>query len=193
MVPVLKILLFNDGSPSAALLREAVLAADCTIVGEERNLLHLPRTIEVLQPDAVLMDVESPGRDVLEQVVVSTRHQPRPIVMFTSDHSDSSIEAALQAGVSAYVEESVDAARLRSILQVAMTRFRMDQILREKLDAAETRLAERKLVDRAKALLMERHHLPENDAYSLLRRTAMQRNLSMARLAQEIMQTLLRG
>ncbi len=100
---------------------------------------------------------------------------------------------AVQAGVSAYVEESVDAARLRSILQVAMTRFRMDQILREKLDAAETRLAERKLVDRAKALLMERHHLPENDAYSLLRRTAMQRNLSMAQLAQEIMQTLLRG
>lgn len=188
---MLKILLFDDGSPSAALLREAARAADCIIIGEESNPFRLPAAVDALQPDAVLMDVESPGRDVLEQVVVSTRHQPRPIVMFTSDHSDTSIEAALQAGVSAYVVDGVDAARLRSILQVAMTRFRMDQQLRERLDAAETRLTERKLVDRAKGLLMEKYQLPENEAYALLRRTAMQRQTSLAELADELIRTLL--
>lgn len=183
---MLKILLFDDGSPSAALLREAALAADCTIVGQETNVFRLLAAIETLQPDAVLLDVESPGRDVLEQVVVSTRRQPRPIVMFTADHSDSSIEAALQAGVSAYVVDGVDAARLRSILQVAITRFRMDRQLRDKLDAAETRLAERKLVERAKSVLMQQHGLPENEAYTLLRRTAMQRNTTMAALARDV-------
>lgn len=185
-----KILLFDDGSPSAALLREAALAAGCLIVGEEHNVFRLQDAIETLQPDAVLMDVESPGRDVLEQVVISTRHEPRPIVMFTADQSDTSIEAALQAGVSAYVVDGVDANRLRSILQVAMTRFRMDRQLRERLDAAETRLTERKLIDRAKGLLMTQHNVGENEAYALLRRTAMQRNMSMARLAHEVLQAL---
>lgn len=183
---MLKILLFDDGSPNAALLREAAEAAGCLIVGEEHNPFRLPATIDALQPDVVLMDVESPGRDVLEQVVVTTRHEPRPIVMFTADDSDTSIEAALQAGVSAYVVDGVDAARLRSILQVAMTRFRMDRQMRERLDAAETRLAERKLIDRAKGLLIQQHGLPESEAYNLLRRTAMQRNTSIAALARDI-------
>jgi response regulator NasT len=181
-----KVLLFDDGSASAPLLREAALAAGCVIVGEEHNAFRLPAAIEALEPDAVLMDVESPGRDVLEQVVISTRHEPRPIVMFTADKSDSSIEAALQAGVSAYVVDGVDATRLHSILQVAMARFRMDQQLREKLDAAETRLAERKLIDRAKGLLMQHHKLQENDAYAAMRRAAMQSNLTLADVATNI-------
>lgn len=187
---MLKVLLFDDGSMSAALLREAALTAECTIVGEENNPFRLPGTIERLQPDAVLMDVESPGRDVLEQVVVSTRSLPRPIVMFTSDNSDTSIEAALQAGVSAYVVDGIDAGRLKSILTVAMTRFRMDQQMRNKLDAAETRLAERKLVERAKTVLMQQRNLPENEAYTLLRRTAMQRNTTMAALALDVIGAL---
>ena len=110
--------------------------------------------------------------------------------MFTSDHSDTSIEAALQAGVSAYVVDGIDANRLKSILTVAITRFRMDQQLREKLEAAETRLAERKLIERAKSVLMQQHALPENEAYTLLRRTAMQRNTTMAALAVDVISAL---
>jgi response regulator NasT len=110
--------------------------------------------------------------------------------MFTSDNSDTSIEAALQAGVSAYVVDGIDAGRLKSILTVAMTRFRMDQQMRNKLDAAETRLAERKLVERAKTVLMQQRNLPENEAYTLLRRTAMQRNTTMAALALDVIGAL---
>lgn len=183
-----RILLFNDRFSGSVMLREAVLAAGCSIVGEESCAFRLLSAIQRLQPDAVLMDVESPGRDILEQVVVTTRHQPRPIVMFTSDHSDSSIDAALQAGVSAYVVDGVDTARLYNILQVAVSRFRMDQQWRERLDAAENRLRDRKLVDRAKGVIMEQCSLSENDAYTLLRRTAMQRNTTMVELASDILQ-----
>lgn len=187
---MLKVLLFDDGSPSASLLCEAVQMAGCEVIGEERNAFNLARTIEQLAPDVVLMDVESPGRDVLEQVVIATRHEPRPIVMFTPDGSDIAIESALQAGVSAYIVDGIDPVRLHSILQVAMTRFRVDGLLRKKLETAELRLSERKLVERAKGLLMQYHKLPEAEAYSLLRRSAMQGNRKLVEVAREVIRAV---
>lgn len=183
---MLKVLLFDDGSATAPLLREAAETAGCVIVGEVRSALRLPEAVQRLAPDAVLIDIGSPGRDVLEQIVITTRDEPRPILMFTADGSDAAIEAALQAGVSAYVVDGIDSARLRSILRVAITRFRVDRGLREKLDAAEQRLAERRLIDRAKGLVMQHHRLGEDEAYHRLRRIAMQRGVRLVDVAREI-------
>ncbi|MFP5383121.1 MAG: ANTAR domain-containing response regulator [Gammaproteobacteria bacterium] len=181
-----KVLLFDDGADTAHPLREAVLAAGCVIVGEITSARVLADAIARLAPDAVLMDVNSPSRDVLEQVVVASRDEPRPIVMFTPDGSDTAIEAALQAGVSAYVVDGIAASRIQSILQVAITRFRVDRRLREKLDDTEQRLAERKLVDRAKGLLMQHEKMDEAAAYAAMRSAAMKRGIKLAELAKQI-------
>lgn len=183
---MLKVLLFDDGADTAHPLREAVVAAGCEIVGEITSARALADAIARLAPDAVLMDVNSPSRDVLEQVVVASRDEPRPIVMFTPDGSDTAIEAALQAGVSAYVVDGIAASRIQSILQVAITRFRVDRRLREKLDDTEQRLAERKLIDRAKGLLMQHEKMDEAAAYAAMRSAAMKRGIKLADLAKQI-------
>lgn len=183
---MLKVLLFDDGADTAHPLREAVVAAGCEIVGEITSARALADAISRLAPDAVLMDVNSPSRDVLEQVVVASRDEPRPIVMFTPDGSDTAIEAALQAGVSAYVVDGIAASRIQSILQVAITRFRVDRRLREKLDDTEQRLAERKLIDRAKGLLMQHEKMDEAAAYAAMRSAAMKRGIKLADLAKQI-------
>lgn len=183
---MLKVLLFDDGADTAHPLREAVVAAGCEIVGEITSARALADAIVRLAPDAVLMDVNSPSRDVLEQVVVASRDEPRPIVMFTPDGSDTAIEAALQAGVSAYVVDGIAASRIQSILQVAITRFRVDRRLREKLDDTEQRLAERKLIDRAKGLLMQHEKMDEAAAYAAMRSAAMKRGIKLADLAKQI-------
>lgn len=183
---MLKVLLFDDGADTAHPLREAVLAAGCEIVGEITSARALADAIARLAPDAVLMDVNSPSRDVLEQVVVASRDEPRPIVMFTADGSDNAIEAALQAGVSAYVVDGIAAARIQSILQVAITRFRVDRRLRDKLDETEQRLAERKLIDRAKGLVMQHEKMDEAAAYAAMRSAAMKRGIKLVDLAKQV-------
>lgn len=183
---MLRVLLFDDGTTTVGALREAVRSAGCEIVGEITSPWALPGAVQRLAPDAVLMDVDSPSRDVLEQVCVTTRDEPRPIVMFTADGSDTAIEAALSAGVSAYIVDGIASERINAILQVAITRFRVDRRLREKLDDTERRLVERKLVDRAKALVMAHEKLDENAAYHAMRRAAMARGITLGEMAKEI-------
>ena len=190
---MLKVLLFDDGADTAHPLREAVLAAGCEIVGEVTSPWALADAVARLAPDAVLMDVNSPSRDVLEQVVVASRDEPRPIVMFTADGSDTAIEAALQAGVSAYVVDGIAAERIRSILQVAIARFRVDRKLREKLDSTEQRLAERKLLERAKGLVMQHEKMDEPAAYAAMRSAAMKRGIKLVDLARQIIAVAERG
>lgn len=183
---MLRVLLFDDGTTTAGALRDAVREAGCQIVGEITSPWALADAVQKLSPDAVLMDVDSPSRDVLEQICVSSRDEPRPIVMFTADGSDTAIEAALSAGVSAYIVDGIAAARINAILQVAITRFRVDRRMREKLDSTEQRLSERKLIDRAKALVMQHEKLDENAAYHAMRKAAMARGVKLGDLAKEI-------
>lgn len=189
---MLRVLLFDDGTTTAGALREAVHEAGCRIVGEITSPWALVDAVHRLAPDVVLMDVDSPSRDVLEQVCVTSRDDPRPIVMFTADGSDTAIEAALSAGVSAYIVDGIAASRINAILQVAITRFRVDRRLREKLDATEQRLAERRQVERAKALVMQHEKLDEEAAYHAMRRAAMARGIKLGDLAKEIIRAATR-
>jgi len=156
--------------------------------------VFLTERLAQLQPDLVIVDAESDARDALEHVVIATRDARRPIVMFTNDDDTSDVKAAVAAGVSAYIVAGLSAERIRPILDVAIARFHHEEALRKELADAKTELHElssalqdRKVIDRAKALLMERQQLSEEAAYAKLRKTAMDKNLKMADVAQRML------
>jgi len=121
----------------------------------------LPERLRQLQPDMIIVDAESEARDALEHVVMATRDERRPIVMFTNDDDTSHVRDAVAAGVSAYIVAGLSSERIRPILDVAMARFQHEQALREELASTKTELHDRKLIDRAKGLLMQRQGLSE--------------------------------
>jgi response regulator NasT len=170
--------------------RAELLRAALTLAGHEVTAspspLALLKTIERLQPDVIVIDTESPSRDVLEHLVMVSQHTPRPVVMFTSDGSPETIRAAARAGVAAYVVNGLDKNRIKGIVDVAVARFEERQDLRGQLAEANARLAERKLVERAKGLLMKSRNLDEEAAFAALRKAAMDRNLKLSEVAQRI-------
>jgi two-component system, response regulator / RNA-binding antiterminator len=147
----------------------------------------LEQHLAQLQPDMVIVDAESDARDALEHVVVATRDQRRPIVMFTNDNDTTHVKDAVAAGVSAYIVAGLAPERIRPILDVAMARFEHEQGLRKQLASAQGELQERKLIDRAKGLLMQRQNLSEQAAYDKLRKTAMDKGLKLADVAQRML------
>ena len=140
-----------------------------------------------LQPDMIIVDAESEARDALEHVVMATREARRPIVLFTNDSDTSHVRAAVAAGVSAYIVAGLSPERIRPILDVAMARFEHEQDLRSELASAKTELQDRKVIDRAKSLLMQRQNLDEAAAYARLRKAAMDKGLRLAEVAQRML------
>jgi response regulator NasT len=136
----------------------------------------------------VIVDMQSPDRDVLEDMQRLNRDQPRPIVMFVDESDNESIHAAVEAGVSAYVVNGLQAGRVRPIIEVAIARFQAFQALRGELEAARTSLAERKLIERAKGILMSRRNVDEEQAYRLLRKTAMDRKTKLVEVARQVIE-----
>jgi response regulator NasT len=171
----------------ARALRIGLLEAGYNIVAVFPADLHLPDRVAELQPDMIIIDAESDARDVLEHVVVATRDAPRPIVLFTEDHDKASMEAAMAAGVSAYIVAGLQSERIKPVLDVALARFSADQKLRAELSDTKLKLAERKTIERAKGLLMERQKISEDEAYQKLRRMAMDKNLKLSEVAQRIL------
>lgn len=171
----------------ALALRKGLLEGDYNIIAVLPADLHLPERIAQLQPDLIIIDAESDARDMLEHVVFATRDAPRPIVLFTEDDDKSNMQAAMDAGVSAYVVAGLQSERIKPVLDVALARFRADQKLRAELVETKHKLAERKTIERAKGLLMERHKIPEDEAYRRLRRMAMDKNIKLSELAQRIL------
>jgi response regulator NasT len=154
----------------------------------------LAERIAQLQPDLVILDAESDARDALEHVVMVTRDAPRPIVMFTNDEDTSRVRDALAAGVSAYIVAGLEPQRIRPILDVAMARFQQQQALlnqlaqtRSELDVSKAELANRKVIDRAKGLLMQRHNITEQQAYERLRGAAMDKGMKLVEVAQRML------
>ena len=147
----------------------------------------LAERINQLAPDMIIVDAESEARDALEHVVLATRDARRPIVMFTNDNDTSNVKAAVAAGVSAYIVAGLSPDRIRPILDVAMARFEHEQGLRQELAHAKTELQDRKVIDRAKGLLMQRQSLTEDAAFAKLRKAAMDKGLRMGEVAQRML------
>jgi response regulator NasT len=148
--------------------------------------LEMLRSIEEYSPDVVLIDTESPSRDVLEQLAAVSATAPRPVVMLSDDSHDEAIRASLGVGVSAYVVDGMEARRLVPIMRVAIERFRGEQRLRAELESTRTQLAERKLVERAKGILMRQRGCDEETAFASLRSLAMQRGIRLGEAAQQV-------
>jgi len=167
-------------------LRIGLLESGYDLVASLPADVFLPERIAQLQPDLIIADSESDARDVLEHVVIATRDARRPIVLFTEDDKPASMDAALDAGVSAYIVAGLQAERVKPVLDVALARFRREQKLLDELSDTRQKLAERKTLDRAKGLLMQRHGLTEDQAYQRLRTLAMNKNLKLADVAQRL-------
>jgi response regulator NasT len=168
-------------------LRIGLLESGYDIVASLPADMYLPERIAQLQPDMIIIDAESDARDVLEHVVIATRDERRPIVLFTEDENTSSMDAAMAAGVSAYVVAGLQAERIKPVLNVALARFRQEQKLLTELSDTKLKLAERKVIERAKGLLMAHHQLSEDQAYQKMRSMAMNKNLKISEIAQRIL------
>jgi two-component system, response regulator / RNA-binding antiterminator len=168
-------------------LRIGLLESGYDIVASLPADIFLPERIAQIQPDMIIIDSESDARDVLEHIVIATRDEPRPIVLFTDDQTPSSMDAAIDAGVTAYIVAGLQAERVKPVLDVAMKRFNREQKLLDELSDTRRQLADRKLIERAKGVLMARNRLTEDEAYQRLRSMAMNKKLKLAEVAQRIL------
>jgi len=182
----MRVLVVDESAERAEMLRAAMKLAGYEVMASLSSPLALLATIERVQPDVIVIDTDSPSRDVLEHLVVMSQHTPRPVVMFSADGAPETIRAATRAGVSAYVVDGLDKDRIRAIVDAAVARFDEMQSLRAQLAEANQKLSDRKLVERAKGLLMKSRSLDEDAAYALLRKMAMDRKLKLSELAQRL-------
>jgi len=177
----------HESEARAQALHAGLAEAGYELVASLPADFHLPEHIARLQPDMIIVDAESDARDVLEHIVIATRDERRPIVMFTESEDTETMEAAVAAGVSAYIVAGLHSERIKPVLQVALARFKREQKLLEELDDTRSKLAERKVIERAKGLLMARQGMTEEQAYQKLRSMAMSKNLKLSEVAQRIL------
>ena len=175
----------KEQAERARVLRISLLEDGYNILAVLPPDADLERQIVQLQPDVIIVDAQSDA--ALKKVVAATADDRRPIVCFTEDKDKEKIHAAIEAGVSAYVVAGLSAEGVTAVLDVAIARFQVDQKLRNELSEAKLKLAERKVIERAKGFLMERHHCSEDEAYRKLRRLAMDKNLKLSELAQRML------
>lgn len=183
----LRVLIVDQNVLRASILEEGLREAgyrDLIVVRDMQNLL---RRILDEEPDLILIDLENPNRDVLEQMFQVSRVVRKPVAMFVDQADRRSIEAAIDAGVGAYVVDGLRKERVQSIVDMAISRFRAFDRLRVELDETRQQLADRKLIDRARGILMQQRGISEEQAYALLRKAAMDGNLRIAEVAQSVL------
>ncbi|ATP28733.1 ANTAR domain-containing response regulator [Chromobacterium violaceum] len=182
----LRLLLVNDTDRPMRQLREAFASAGYRVIAQADGAAELLRLAESQRPDVIIVDTESPTRDTLEQLALMDRAAPRPVVMFAGHGGLPAIQAAVRAGVTAYIVDHVSAERLAPIIDMARVKFEEDARLKRKLAEMEQRLADRKLIERAKGILMRRRQLDEEEAYALLRSQAMKSGLRLTELSRQL-------
>lgn len=181
-----RILIIDQNVTRGAILEDGLREAGHADVVVVRDMQNLLKRIVDAAPDVIFIDLENPNRDVLEQMFQVSRVVQRPIAMFVDKSDAAMTEAAVVAGVSAYVVDGLKKERIKSILELTISRFKAFNQLREELDRTRQALEERKLVDRAKGILMKQRNLNEQDAYALMRKAAMNENLRISDVAQSI-------
>ena len=183
----LRVMIVDENEERAAAIEADVIAGGCEVVARVIGPVDLQERVDAIQPDVVIIDMESPERDTLDAMSYLARHRHRPTVIHVDRSDSDSIRAAVQAGVSAYVVGNLSAERVRPLLEVAIARFNEFQALRRELASAKSSLEERKVIERAKGILMTRRQLGEDEAFRLLRKMAMDRKLRLAEMAREVL------
>lgn len=182
--PPLRILVIDENPIRRAILQEGLSEAGFTDLVTLENTTGLVQEIYRIDPDVILIDLENPSRDVLEQMFQVSRVVRRPIAMFVDQSDRLTIEAAIDAGVSAYIVDGLKKERLRPVLDMTVSRFKAFDSLRRELEDARGALKDRKIVERAKGILMKTRGIDEEEAYALLRKTAMAQNKRLSDVAE---------
>lgn len=185
---MLRVMLVDNHLERTAPLKQSLTEAGCEVIAHLSDTANLDEAVSRLQPDIVIIDTDSPSRDTLEHLIVMSQNAPRPIVMCTHDGDSEKIRAATRAGVSAYVVGGLSNEKLRPVMDAAIARFEEFKALRAELNEANLKLSERKVVEKAKGLLMKQRGIDEDAAYTLLRNMAMKQNMRLATLAEQVVQ-----
>ena len=181
-----KIVIVDESPIRAAILEEGLREAGYTGVVHISEMQSLLARIYALDPDVILIDLENPSRDILEQMFQVSRAVRRPIAMFVDQSDAASIQASVDAGVSAYIVDGLKKERVKPILDLCIFRFNAFAKLQDELDRTKSALEERKVIDRAKGILMKAKSLTEEEAYTLMRRTAMNEKKKIVDIAQSV-------
>ena len=182
----LKIMLVDQHPGRSAIIQQALADAGYLKVERIPADRGLAEDVRRFGPDIIIIDMEAPGRDTLEQMREIGRDQPKPIILFSNNRDSEFIRQAVRAGVSAYVVDGLDKERVIPIVEVALARFREFETLRKELEETRHQLADRKIIERAKGLLMKQHGISEDKAYNALRKAAMDRNQKIGEIARTL-------
>lgn len=187
MTKALSVLLIDDNPARAEIVESGLRDAGYVLLERLGGTYDLLARVDALKPDVIVVSIDSPSRDAIEDLRRTTEKQPRPIALF-ADHSDpATIAAGMAAGVSAYVVKGLAQDRVQSVVDVAVAHFNRYHTMREELDRTRLSLVERKTVDRAKGLLMQQKGIGEEAAYRLLRKLAMDQNKRIGEVAQDVL------
>jgi response regulator NasT len=185
---MLKVMIVDNNLERVKPLKQSLLDNGYDVIAHLRDTINLNDACSKLQPDVVVIDTDSPSRDTLEHICVMTMNDPRPVMMFTHDGDKEQIKLATQAGVCAYVVGNLPNERLQPVIDAAVARFEEFKNLRTALQEANTKLSERKVIERAKGLIMKQRNVDENEAYSMLRKMAMEKHTRIGSLAAQIVE-----
>lgn len=186
MIRDLRIAVIDKNPLRAAIFEDGLRAAGHMSVVHIDDTADLLDRIHVIDPDVILIDLESPSRDTLEQMFKVSRSVARPIAMFVDRSDAAMIDAAIDAGVSAYIVDGLHKDRVKPILDTTISRFNAFAKLKKELETVKSQLEDRKVIDRAKALVMRAKAIPEEQAYALMRQVAMNENKKIAEVARSI-------
>lgn len=185
---MLRVLVIDESQSRAGEICAALALAGYQVAALLPTVLDLAAKVEKIRPDAILIQTDAPSRDTLEHLAVMNDAFPRPIVMFSNEGNGDTIRKAIKAGVSSYVVDGMSPHRLQPILEVAIARFEEFQSLKKERDDATRKLADRKVIDRAKGLLMKTRGLDEDAAYNALRKLAMDRKQPLIKVAAQVIE-----
>ena len=178
-----KILVIDESQTRAVEICTGLIKAGHQVAAVLPSAFELIERIEEIKPDIILIETESPSRDTLEHLAVMHRDMPRPVVMFSQDGERGTIRSAIQAGVAAYVVDGFDVERLSAVVDVAVVHFEEHQSLKRELAETSRKLSERKIIEKAKGVLMKTRGMDEESAYKALRKLAMERSQPLAGVA----------
>ncbi|OAN46607.1 histidine kinase [Paramagnetospirillum marisnigri] len=184
----LRVIVVDDERDRAALVKAALESDGFVVVAVLTSGTGLHAKVAELAADVIIVDIDSPDRDILEDMRRVGIEQNRPVVMFAQDGKPETIKAAVEAGVSAYVVDGLNPSRVKPVIDVAIARFAQFQDLRAQLDKAKSTLAERKQIEKAKGILMKRRQIEEDAAHGLLRKMAMDQKLRLIDVANKVIE-----
>lgn len=185
---MLRVLVIDEAEGRAGEICAGLALAGYQVAALLPSTLDLSAKVEQIRPDIILIQTDSPSRDTLEHLAVINAELPRPVVVFANQGEAPVVRKAMKAGVSAYIVDGLSTKRLKPVIEVAIARFEEYQELRRERDEATQKLADRKVIDRAKGVLMKARSLDEDDAYKALRKLAMDRGESLTKVAQQVVE-----